>query len=350
MAYTKKTWVDVPDPSNPPSIPEGQDALARFDAENMNRVEDGIKEAHDLYNGLEASTLHNLGYAIEYTTVLEAAKTPSIAGYTFFAVQGSTLFYAEDSAFKNNEVQYFVLVDTNSGIRRTVIAYCYSYNTIKMRKIYAGSWHTEWYSVITEGQTVDNSDMVDGLHSYNLATLSEAGTSHGTAYPMFCQHNLRGKYRFDISVEGFEVGVDHATTADSLTNTNLELVSYVGTGTYGIDNPCSLTFGFAPKIIKFMAKEWTDSKGTGKQKGYTIHKYSSGATEGIYDVIACESLPTEFNTNFYTGLNDGEMGDHELGCFGKKSDDGKTISWYSEGDEDYQFNSSGYTYYFLAIG
>ncbi|MBR5461160.1 MAG: hypothetical protein IKU75_01790 [Butyricimonas sp.] len=42
MAYIKKTWVDVPDPSNPPSIPEGQDALARFDAANMNRIEDGV--------------------------------------------------------------------------------------------------------------------------------------------------------------------------------------------------------------------------------------------------------------------------------------------------------------------
>lgn len=44
MAYTKKKWVNVPDPSNPPSIPEGQDALARFDADNMNRIEEGIEE------------------------------------------------------------------------------------------------------------------------------------------------------------------------------------------------------------------------------------------------------------------------------------------------------------------
>lgn len=48
MAFKKKTWVNVPDPSNPPSIPEGQDALARFDAENMNRIEDGVEEALSL--------------------------------------------------------------------------------------------------------------------------------------------------------------------------------------------------------------------------------------------------------------------------------------------------------------
>ena len=45
MAYIKKTWVNVPNPSNPPSIPDGQDALARFDAENMNRIEDGIEKS-----------------------------------------------------------------------------------------------------------------------------------------------------------------------------------------------------------------------------------------------------------------------------------------------------------------
>ena len=64
MAYTKKKWVNVPDPSNPPSIPEGQGALARFDADNMNRIEDGIADALN-YNDhtptyTEATTLTTL--------------------------------------------------------------------------------------------------------------------------------------------------------------------------------------------------------------------------------------------------------------------------------------------------
>lgn len=44
MAFEQKIWLNVPDKSNPPDIPEGQDALARFDADNMNRIENGIKE------------------------------------------------------------------------------------------------------------------------------------------------------------------------------------------------------------------------------------------------------------------------------------------------------------------
>ena len=45
MAFKKKIWVNVPDESNLPAIPDGQDSLARFDAENMNRIEGGIEEA-----------------------------------------------------------------------------------------------------------------------------------------------------------------------------------------------------------------------------------------------------------------------------------------------------------------
>lgn len=60
MAFTKKEWVNVPDPSNPPSIPEGQDALARFDADNMNRIEAGINDAHIMIN-TKAPDGHGLG-------------------------------------------------------------------------------------------------------------------------------------------------------------------------------------------------------------------------------------------------------------------------------------------------
>ena len=63
MSYVKKKWINVPDPSNPPSIPEGQDSLARFDADNMNRIEDGIEEAVE-HNEIVASHLANHGLGI----------------------------------------------------------------------------------------------------------------------------------------------------------------------------------------------------------------------------------------------------------------------------------------------
>ena len=41
MVYDKKTWVDVPDPKNYTGTTPLSD-LPRFDAKNMNRIEEGI--------------------------------------------------------------------------------------------------------------------------------------------------------------------------------------------------------------------------------------------------------------------------------------------------------------------
>lgn len=60
MTFIKKKWVDVPDPSNLPAIPSGQDALARFDAANMNRIEEGIVGVQTLANS-KAPIGHGLG-------------------------------------------------------------------------------------------------------------------------------------------------------------------------------------------------------------------------------------------------------------------------------------------------
>ena len=187
-------------------------------------------------NAQEISAFHNLGLASDYDTVLAAASIPNTAGYTFFAVQGTELISAEDSALKDHETQYLVLVDTSYvGARRTVIAFCYANNIIKVRSIYNGAWlNADWIPLILDGQSVGNSDMVDGLHSYNLATLNALGESHGTDHPMYCKHNLRIDNRFGIGVDGYEVGVDYATKASTLTGVLPE--SLGGTGVTSIQS------------------------------------------------------------------------------------------------------------------
>lgn len=97
--------------------------------------------------------------------------------------------------------------------------------------------------------------------------------------------------------------------------------SYVGTGTYGADNPNSLTFEFEPKIIIV-----TQSKASSAsdmflalrgQTGYT-HFGSSGS--------------------YYNGS-----------C----TWDGNTVSWWCDneyGGAPVQFNTSRATYCYLAVG
>lgn len=98
---------------------------------------------------------------------------------------------------------------------------------------------------------------------------------------------------------------------------------YTGTGTYGADNPTSVTFPFEP-VLFFMPTYNAD---------------------GV-NIIRCNYLTTsykEFVISFTIRVNEGMI---------KKSVDGKTISWYGIRDTSAsaQQNGDGEIYYFAAIG
>lgn len=94
----------------------------------------------------------------------------------------------------------------------------------------------------------------------------------------------------------------------------VQVVSYMGTGTYGSSNPNSLTFDFVPKAI--MVRD--NGQGT-------------RFLEAIYGM--------EFAVVKYSD-----------GSFVSMIWNKKTVSWYSDSDPYYQMNSSGAKYYAVAIG
>ena len=94
----------------------------------------------------------------------------------------------------------------------------------------------------------------------------------------------------------------------------MQVLSYVGTGTYGSSNPNSLTFDFVPKVI--MVRD--NGQGT-------------RFLEAIYGM--------EFAVVKYSD-----------GSFVSMIWNKKTVSWYSTGDSYYQMNSNGAKYYAVAIG
>lgn len=94
----------------------------------------------------------------------------------------------------------------------------------------------------------------------------------------------------------------------------VQVVSYVGTGTYGESNPNSLTFDFVPKAIMVRDNE----------AGIRF-------LEAIYGM--------EFAVVKYSS------GDFVSMIWNKK-----TVSWYSGNDPYYQMNSNGTKYYAVAIG
>ena len=115
--------------------------------------------------------------------------------------------------------------------------------------------------------------------------------------------------------------------------------SYVGTGTYGKNNPCSLTFDFVPQFVLLVAvdisgggisfqspcSEFYSRLTTTWKRGCGFYHSHSGSTWGMYS-------------------------------YGRRSSDGLTWYWYNAGNNtgvDYsvpQANNVNYTYCWIAIG
>ena len=103
----------------------------------------------------------------------------------------------------------------------------------------------------------------------------------------------------------------------------MQVVSYVGTGTYGDGNQCSITANFKIKSAIMM------------------YHYipSAGSLFMVSD---------ELSTNYTSGIGFSEVNANY--SWGKKSADGKTLFWYGTRSASGQFNESGKTYYVLCIG
>ena len=101
------------------------------------------------------------------------------------------------------------------------------------------------------------------------------------------------------------------------TKAKVQTGSYVGTGTYGASNPCSLTFDFAPKLV--------------------IIRKTNGSETGIF----------VYNSETYLVL--GGLRDSS---FGPCSQSNNTISWYYEVEKTprEQLNEQNKTYVWVAIG
>ena len=100
---------------------------------------------------------------------------------------------------------------------------------------------------------------------------------------------------------------------------------YTGTGTYGKNNPTSITFPFAPSIF-FLPNQKHFSK---DNVFYGMLAISTASLSSDYIDVRTPGSSTTI--------------------YMKKSSDGKTITWYSESAGD-QMNYSRLIYFYSAIG
>lgn len=135
--------------------------------------------------------------------------------------------------------------------------------------------------------------------------------------------------------------------------------SYIGTGTSGQNNPTSLTFDFIPSFIWIYSLDQA-YKNTGTNRTITsqlqTQSSSSSSTSGgptNLPFCNCNDLTTNYEN--YKGLFYWQTSSWDK-IYIKKSEDGKTISWYfnTTYNSKEQFNQADqyqdYTYHVLALG
>lgn len=133
---------------------------------------------------------------------------------------------------------------------------------------------------------------------------------------------------YNITMKHFN-GVDYDTLLPA--SVQLEKVKYTGTGLFGESSPTSVMFSSAPQLILLPNYGVPNKDGT------------------LWQLWANQSFtPAElFSTNYvkiasYANGSDGVL-------YAKKSNDGKTFSWYADKGAAQQSNASGKEYYCYGI-
>lgn len=154
-----------------------------------------------------------------------------------------------------------------------------------------------------------------------------------TSEPEYVQSSDRSAYPDSGEQDGYEYQYLGIPFENAATAPKIATGSYVGTGKYGSSNPNSLTFEFAPKLL------------------FITRSNGDGNFYGAYDIagnpIDCSILTTIYTAGLgFATVSSGDA----LSGYARKSEDGRTISWYHRRNASSQANYSGYTYYYFAIG
>ena len=111
--------------------------------------------------------------------------------------------------------------------------------------------------------------------------------------------------------------------------------SYVGTGTYGASNPCSLTFDFEPLYLNISsdASSWGVTV-----RNDNVRTYYTVYSRGIF------YAPNSFSAEWGMGFSYLSKGGRSYGKLNEK-----TYYWYSENSASYQDNEANLTYYWFCL-
>ena len=199
--------------------------------------------------------------------------------------------------------------------------------------------------ILASWDTQDVCDVLKGKFACPVTTGSRFSTNEVVFFPndtVFSKSSVSGGY-VAINAEQYQIvtgspAIPAGTTIEYLgvlgDKIRMQIVSYIGTGTSGEATPCSITADFKFKTAEYL----------GSLRGGSL----SPAVTYIdaRDKVLSEAITTEFTA--YSGF----CLDDSQDSFGKKSEDGKTITWYSRYNnrQSNQLNEAGVKYYFRFFG
>lgn len=131
-------------------------------------------------------------------------------------------------------------------------------------------------------------------------------------------------------------GVSDKITEVELKGIKIVTGFYTGTGKFGENNAQSLTFDFVPKLVKLVSYISSQTSDRGP-----LQINPTGST--------CNEILTEYLTATYKAYSGFSQSTSDY-TYGKISEDGKTLSWYDKENAGRMYNSSGWKYYYIAIG
>ena len=146
----------------------------------------------------------------------------------------------------------------------------------------------------------------------------------------FVKSSERNAYPDSGIVDNYEYQYLGIPFENAVTAPRFEYGSYIGTGTGGLSAPNSLTFDFTPRLVIICGDT----------------KYGSGFADYSCKIIAVRGITStdsigEDGTSAYVAI---EWTDKGLSWYGRSSSSSDSIL------AKYQLNTSGKTYYYVAIG
>lgn len=178
---------------------------------------------------------------------------------------------------------------------------------------------------VTEDTVLEyNSNSPMGLDAYNLKLI---GSTDEVGSWEYVRSSDRNAYPDSGTQDGYEYEYLGIPFENAVVSPKIETGSYVGTGTYGRNNPNSLTFGFVPKILLISSVITRDV-----------------VNRAVIDYSALIEANKDY-PGFYGSFTSDRIKNSMW-----LSDGNKTLNWFNTSNASNQLNQSGALYYYKAFG